>query len=153
MSTPVCLCNSISKGTSTIAEARSKFFNNASILHSILFRTTYEALKHHGFDRPPHSPLNSCYSRKLAWIIYPGDLLKTERDVAIALITLHHSSNPCASSFSAASTTQIGPSSVGITSLGPLSYDSPFILQPAIPTATVQARTSGTPTTSMLPVS
>ena len=45
------------------------FFNKASILHSNLFRMTYEALKHHGFDRPRRLPLNSRYLRKVAWLI------------------------------------------------------------------------------------
>ena len=49
------------------------FFNKASILHTNLFRMTCEALTHHGFDVSPHPPLNSRYSRKFAWIIYPGD--------------------------------------------------------------------------------
>ena len=31
------------------------FSNKASILHPNLFRMTYEALKHHGFDRTPAS--------------------------------------------------------------------------------------------------
>ncbi len=35
------------------------FLNNASILRPNLFRMTYEALKHHGFDRPPRPPPNS----------------------------------------------------------------------------------------------
>ncbi len=53
----------------------------------------------------------------------------------------------------AASTPQAGPSSVGITSVGPLSYYLSFIPPPALPTATVLAHASGTPATSTLPVS
>ncbi len=126
------------------------FFNNASILHPNLFCMTYEALKHHGFDRPPHPPPNSSYSRKVAWITYPGDEFKTERDFAIALITQHHSKNPGAPSSVSASTQQARPSSVVITSLGPLIYNSSFITSLALPTATVQAHPSSAPTTPAL---
>ena len=71
---------------------------------------TYEALKHNGFDRPPHPPPNYRYSRKFAWIIYPGDEFQTERDSAIAIITEHHSKNPGAPSCVAALTQQAGTS-------------------------------------------
>ncbi len=129
------------------------FLNKASILHLTLFRKTYEALKHHGFDRPPRPPPNSRYSRKVACIIHPDDEFKTERESAIALITQHHSKNSGAPSPVAASTQQAGTSSVGNTSLGSLSYNSSFIPPPALPTATAQAQASGTTTTSTLPVS
>ncbi len=49
------------------------FFNETSILHSNLFGTTYDAVKHRGFDRPPRPPPNSRYSRKAAWITNPSD--------------------------------------------------------------------------------
>ncbi len=129
------------------------FFNKASILHSNLFRITYEELKHHGFDGPPRPLPNSRYSRKVAWIIYPGVEFKTECKSAVALIAQHHSKNPVAPSSVAALTQQAGTSSVGITSQGLLSYNSSFIPPPIIPTATVQAQASRTPTTSSLPVS
>ncbi len=116
------------------------FFNKASILHSNLLRITHEALKHHGFDRPPRPPPNYSYSPKVASIIYPSDEFKSERESAIALITQYHSKNPTAPSPAAASTPQSGPSSVGITSLRPLSYSSSFISTPALPTETVQAQ-------------
>ncbi len=60
-----------------------KFFSKASILHPNIFRVTYKASNHHGFDRPLHRPPNSRYSRTVAWIIYPGDESKTEHDSAI----------------------------------------------------------------------
>ncbi len=96
---------------------------------------------------------NLRYSRKVAWIIYPGDEFKTKRDSAIALITQHHLKNPCAPSSAAASTQQAAAYSVGITSLGPLSYNSLFIPPPALSTAIVQAQASSTPNTSTLLVS
>ncbi len=128
------------------------FFNKATILYPNLFRMTYEALKHHGFDKPPRPPSNSRYSRKVAWTIYPGDEFKAERESAIALVTQHYSKNIGAPSRGAASTQQVGTSSVGITSLDPLSYNSSCIPPSALPTANVQAQASGTPTTSTLPV-
>ena len=79
-------------------------FKKTSIQHPNLFRMAYETLKHHEFGRPPQPPPNSRYSRKIAWIIYPGDEFKTERDSAIAQITQHHSNNPSAPSSVAAST-------------------------------------------------
>ncbi len=112
---------------------------------------TYEAFKHSGFDRPPRPPPNSRYSRKVLWVIYLGDEFKTERVSAIALITQHHSNNPGAPSSVVGSTHEAGASSVGITSLGSLSYNSSFSPPPALPTATVQAQPSGTTTTSTLP--
>ncbi len=129
------------------------FFNKASILHSNLFRMTYEALKHHGFDRPRRPPPNSRYLRKVAWLVYPGNEFKAESDFFIALITQNHSNNPGALSSVAASTQQAGPFSVGITWLGTLSYKSSFTLSSALPTATVQAQASSAPTTSTLSVS
>ncbi len=128
-------------------------FNKASILLPNLFYMTYEALKHHRFDRPPRTPPNSHYSSKIARITYPGDEFKTERDSAIALITQHHSKNPDASSFITASTQQAGTSLVGINLLGLLWYDLSFIPPPALPVSTVQAQASGNPTTSTLSVS
>ncbi len=115
------------------------FFNKASILHPNLFRMTYETLKHHGFDRPRRPPPKFYYSRKVAWIIYPGDESKTERDSDIALITQHHSNNPGAPSSAATSAQQAGTFSVGITSLGLLSYNLSLIPPPALSTATIQA--------------
>ncbi len=70
----------------------------------------------------------------------------------MALITQHHSKNPGPSSSVSASTHQARPSSVVITSLGPLIYNSLFRTSPALPTATVQAQASSAPTTSTLPV-
>ena len=129
------------------------FFKKAFILHLNLFRMTYEALKHHGFDRPPRPPSNSCYSRSVTCIIYPGDEFKTELESATDLIIQHHSKIPVAPSFVAASAQQAWTSSFGITSLGPLSHNSSFTLPPALPSAAVQTQASGTQTTSTLPVS
>ncbi len=91
-------------------------FNKASILHPNLFRMTYEALKHHEFDRHPHPPANSRLSSRVTCIIYPGNKFKAERELAFALILQHHSKNPGAPSSDAASTQQPGPSSVARTS-------------------------------------
>ncbi len=129
------------------------FFNKASIPHPNLFRMMYKALKHHGFDRPPHPAPNSRYSRKVAWIIYPGVEFETEHDSAIALITKQNSKKCCALLSVATSTQQVGTSSIGITPLEPLSYNSSFIPPPALPTTAVQAQASGTPTTSTFLVS
>ncbi len=118
------------------------FYKKASILHSNLFRMTYEALKQHGFDRPPHTPPNSRYSWKIAWIIYPGDDFKTERDFATVPIAQHRSKSPGAKSSTVPSTPQAGPSSVVIISLGFPSYNSSFLSPPALPTATDQAQAS-----------
>ncbi len=96
------------------------FLNKASIVHPNPFRMTYEVLTHHGFEKPPHPPPNLCYSRKVMWLIYPGDQSKTERDSFCALISQHHSKNPGTASSSAVSTPQSGPSSVGISLLGSL---------------------------------
>ncbi len=76
----------------------------------------------------------------------------TKRDSAIALITQHHLKNPVAPSSAAALNPQAAPSSVGITSVGTLSYNSSFIPTPAASTATVQALASDTTTTSRFPV-
>ncbi len=81
------------------------FFNKASILHPSLSRMNYEALKHHGFNRLPQPPPFSHFSRKFAWIIYPGDEFKTECEFAIAPITQHHSKN-LGEPFSVAASTQ-----------------------------------------------
>ncbi len=70
------------------------FLNKVTILHPNLFRMTYEAFKHHKFDRPPRPPPNSCYSHKVAWILHSGDEFKEEYHSAIAPITQHYSKNP-----------------------------------------------------------
>ena len=125
------------------------FFNKASILHPNLFRMTHESLKRHGFDRPPHPPLNSRYSRKVAWIICRGDEFKTE----LALITQHHSKNLGAPCSAAASTQKTAPSSFCITSPVSRSYNLSFNRISALPTATVQAQACKTLNTSKLPIS
>ncbi len=86
----------------------------------------YKALKHLGIDRPPQPPPDSRYYCNVAWIIYPGNDGKAECDSAIALILQHYSKNPCASSSTATSTPQSGPSSVDITSLVSLSCNASF---------------------------
>ncbi len=103
---------------------------------------TYEALKQHRFDRPLHTPHNSRYSWKIAWIIYPGDDFETERDFATVPIAQHRSKSPGANSSTVPSTPQAGPYSVVIISLGSSSYNSLFIFPPALPTATDQAQAS-----------
>ena len=49
-------CNDSLRRQSTV----DLFSNEASVLHPNLFRMPYEALKHHGFDRLPRPPPNSC---------------------------------------------------------------------------------------------
>ena len=129
------------------------FFSTASALQPDLFRLTYGALKHCGFDRLLHPLPNSCYSREIVWVVYPGDEFMTEWDSAVALIAHYHSRKTGATSSATASIAQAGPSSVRTVSLGLLNYKSSFILPSALRTATVLAQSSSNLTTSTFPVS
>ncbi len=105
---------------------------------------TYEASKHHGFDRSFHPPLNSRYPCKAASIIYPVNEFETESDSSIVLISLHNSNNPGAPSTATAPIASARPSQVGITSLGPLSYDRLFIPHPLIPSQPLKLKHQAT---------
>ena len=129
------------------------FFNKAAVLHPTIFRITFELLKHHGFDRPPNPPSNYRYSRKVAWIIYPGDEFQTQRELAATLITQHHSRSSTSNPTSTAGNPAAGPSSSGMTSQGPLSYNSSFIPPPVTTPRTVPAQVSSVPFTSSVPMS
>ena len=94
---------------------------------------TSEALKHHELDRLPKQLLNSRYFGIFACLIYTADEFKTERDSTIALITEYHSKNLRAPSFAAASIQRAAPSSVSITSLGPLNHNSHSFLHLIFP--------------------